>query len=127
MNLTDREHPHRFFLDNLWLWKVGKREIKLNNKHNVDFEETKGSMQHFFHKMENRILVGAYRYGSQGTNFDYLGYLEQKLKMYRDTGNTEFLVDVANLAWLGFEHDPHPNKHFKADNSETNKAQLKRG
>ena len=33
---------------------------------------------------------------------------------YEMTGNTEYLVDIANYCLLAFLEDEHPNKHFSA-------------
>lgn len=73
--------------------------------------------------MRNRLLMGALRYGTfkekQETMYskdpwDLLTPITDKVKLYQQTGNTEYLVDAANYLMLAFEFDPHPKKHFEA-------------
>jgi hypothetical protein len=72
--------------------------------------------------MRNRLLMGALRYGTMEekrknaakNRWDLTGAIEEKAKLYEKTGNSEYLVDMANYCLLAFEFDPHPNKHFKA-------------
>lgn len=68
--------------------------------------------------MRNRLLMGRYRYGRIGrihdTNYDRIGSALQRLQNYQRTGNLEYLVDIANLCLMEFEHSDHPDKHFEA-------------
>ena len=68
--------------------------------------------------MRNRLIMGALRYGvlhAPGKKkYDRVGRMGDLLREYADTGNTECLVDVANLALMEFEEGVHPNKHFSA-------------
>ncbi len=68
--------------------------------------------------MRNRLLIGRFRYGklnrTSETNYDRVGSAITRLKRYQETGNLEYLVDVANLCLLEFEHSTHPDKHFEA-------------
>jgi len=52
----------------------------------------------------NRLIFGAHRYGMEFGNasYDYVGALRTRLREYEETGNLEFLVDVANYAMLEF-------------------------
>ena len=73
--------------------------------------------------MRNRMMMGGLRYGimarKSNKNYNYLADVERRLKLYRVTGNTEHLVDIANLCLLAFEFDKHPLKHFaSADDGE---------
>lgn len=46
--------------------------------------------------------------------------LKLRLKKYAETGNTEFLIDVANFAMIEFIHPAHKDAHFKpTDTSES--------
>ena len=63
--------------------------------------------------MRNRLVMGKFRYGDK-KDYDRIGGIRAKLDMYMKTGNTEFLVDAANLALLEFKIGNHPNKHFKS-------------
>ena len=66
--------------------------------------------------MHHRLMMGAFRYGllhdPNKKQFNRLKSIEVRLQSYRDTGNDEFLVDIANLCMLEFEEGVHPNKHF---------------
>lgn len=43
--------------------------------------------------------------------------LRLRLKKYLETGNKEFLVDVANFAMIEFMYPKHPEAFFKATDS----------
>jgi hypothetical protein len=76
-----------------------------------------------FDKMrENRMIVSFYKYGPMRQNYstgccDAVKSLERYLQKYKDTGNTEFLADVANFAMIEFMYPQHANSHFKATDS----------
>jgi len=58
--------------------------------------------------MNNRMVIGHFRYGPvrQQTGYDYIEYLQECLEQYIETGNTEFLVDISNMAMIEFIHKP---------------------
>ena len=70
--------------------------------------------------MRNRMLMGALRYGrldekrKKPGRWDLIGAVKKKIERYQETGNTEYLVDIANYCLIVFECDDHPLKHFKA-------------
>jgi hypothetical protein len=70
--------------------------------------------------MRNRLIMGAMRYEplivkkSKPGRWDLIGAVKKKMERYEETGNTEYLVDIANYCMLAFECDDHPNKHFHA-------------
>lgn len=68
--------------------------------------------------MRNRLVMGALRYGVMGSDgkpqYDRLSSVLKRLDQYRLTGNTELLVDCANLLLLEFVEGDHPLRHFKA-------------
>ena len=68
--------------------------------------------------MRNRLLMGRFRYGrldrTEQRNYDRVGSCLRRLRAYRETGNLEYLVDVANLCLMEFEHSDHPDRHFEA-------------
>lgn len=84
-----------------------------------DLVRTEWSPQ-FEQLMRNRMLMGALRYGllahkrKIGHKWDLVGAIEAKLRSYKETGNTEYLVDIANYCLLEFECGHHPTKHFAA-------------
>ena len=111
------------FLENLWRWKCGLPELRVSN--NISIEELKLSeWSKLFEKlMRNRLIFGAFRYGKihdkNKPNWDRVDSIFKRTKLYQETGNREFLVDIANLALLEFEEGSHPKSHFKS-NDDTN-------
>ena len=69
--------------------------------------------------MRNRLIMGSFRYGRfcsrDKWTYDMLAGMEKKLAAYRESGNTENLVDIANYALLEFHHPSHPEAHFHAE------------
>lgn len=59
-----------------------------------------------------------HKYGPLKKNYDEhkcmdaLGNLEKRLEKYRETGNTEFLVDVANFAMIEFMYPSIPGAKY---------------
>lgn len=68
--------------------------------------------------MRNRLLMGGLRYGLFGDpkkhKYDSVSSIKKRLALYEETGNTEYLVDIANLCMVEFVEGNHPNKHFSA-------------
>lgn len=65
--------------------------------------------------MRNRLIMGAFRYGVMSrpcVDDEFALYAIKRIKKYIKTGNTEFLVDAANLCLMEFERGMHPNKHL---------------
>ena len=109
----------RPFLDNLWRWKNGQSELdftavevlEVGNLEKSEWSET------FEQLMRNRLIIGAFRYGRAHTEkpkYDRISSAIKRLKKYTESGNTEYLVDVANLCLLEFEEGTHFKKHFAA-------------
>ena len=79
-----------------------------------DLEQSEWS-DAFERLMRNRLIMGALRYGlmhGPRPDYDYISDTIRRLQAYQESGNTEHLVDVANLCLLAFELDRHPKKHF---------------
>lgn len=77
--------------------------------------------EEFDNLRKNRVKVSYYKYGSARKNFgcgrvDAIGSLELCLEKFKKTGNTEYLVDVANYAMFRFMY-PMPGEFFKATDS----------
>ena len=57
---------------------------------------------------QNMMVMSFYKYGALKENYekfkcmDALGNIEKRLEKYKETGNTEFLADVANFAMIEF-------------------------
>ena len=86
-----------------------------NRTHPARFFVTEWSAS-FENLMRGRLAMGAMRYGTMESQRrmkrSFLGALRKRLRQYVETGNSEFLVDVANAALLEFEIGHHPRKHF---------------
>ena len=66
---------------------------------------------------KNRMIVSFHKYGPLAENYgnkliNAVDNIEKRLRLYKDTGNTEYLCDVANFAMIEFMHPQHPKAHF---------------
>jgi hypothetical protein len=69
--------------------------------------------------MRNRLIMGAIRYETfkekkQGHSYDIVSSIEARVKLYRETGNLEHVVDVANLCMIEFESPSHSNPNWES-------------
>ena len=69
--------------------------------------------------MRNRLIMGAFRYETftdKGKSFSYDTAKEaiKRVQRYIADGNTEHLVDAANMCLLEFKFGKHPKKHFSS-------------
>lgn len=72
---------------------------------------------------KNRMLMSFYKYGPvrdnyKSRNVDAIRSLERRLEAYRMTGNTEYLIDVANFAMIEFMYPQHTSAHFEPTDSD---------
>ena len=72
-------------------------------------------------RRKNAILVSYYKYGPSKENFkkgmvDAIGSLKKNLKKFEETGNTEYLVDVANYAMFRYMY-PQGNESYRPTDS----------
>lgn len=71
----------------------------------------------FVTHMQNAMVVSFYKYGHLAEAYphkvDAIGSLTERLRKYAETGNTEYMVDVANFAMIEFMHPRHPNAFFE--------------
>ncbi len=72
---------------------------------------------YFEQLMRNRLIMGAFRHKRFEENrkaYNYANAEEAiiRINRYQTTGNTEHLVDAANMCLLEFEFGQHPQKHF---------------
>lgn len=64
------------------------------------------------------MVMSFYKYGPLKQNYgtfkcmDAIGNLKKRLNKYEETGNTEYLCDVANFAMLEFMHPSHPSAAY---------------
>ena len=113
----------RFFLDNLWRWKIGVPEKGYGNMPDLDklrksqwsneFESLIRNrfermydlrLSEFFTYARNRMLMGAFRYGIVGTDnstsHDHLSSVPKRYKYFKESNNVEMAFDIYNLYML---------------------------
>lgn len=66
---------------------------------------------------KNRMVVSFHKYGPLKINYgdkliSAISNLEERLRLYKETGNTEYLADVANFAMIEFMFPQHPMAHY---------------
>lgn len=107
------------FLTNLWRWKCGLPESETESRV-VSLPELQASewSPKFERLMRNRLIMGALRYGRLGVTgkpqYNRIDSAVTRLERYLETGNTEILVDAANLCLVEFVEGKQPNRHFHA-------------
>lgn len=78
--------------------------------------------EEFVQGMRDRVEVSFHKYGpvadavAHGANF--VEALEKRLSLYRETGNTEWLMDAANYAMFESMYPSHKEAHFRATDSD---------
>lgn len=77
----------------------------------------------FVQGMYNRMAFSFYKYGKVADGFpdkiDAIKSLEQRLTNYKNDGNGEWLMDVANFAMIEFMRPRHPKYYFKSTDEDT--------
>lgn len=68
------------------------------------------------------VCTSFYKYGPAKTNckqklVDVITSLEKRLQAYKDTGNTEYLADIANFAMFEFMYPQHPKASYSPTDS----------
>lgn len=65
---------------------------------------------------QNRLIFGAFRYGRMGEKgkpqYDRLASIRQRLDLYDETHNQEFLVDCYNLLEMEYVEPTYDDAHF---------------
>lgn len=92
----------------------------MNNKTTDEILQTEFSEQ-FVEGMKSRMIMSFYKYGEVGNNYKQkerianpaYQSLHKYLDRYLQTGNTEFLMDVANFAMIEFMYPSHESAFFK--------------
>lgn len=75
--------------------------------------------EEFIAKMQARMFVGFFRYGdtkryAESGRYDIIKTIEKYLGLYKEDGNMEHLVNMANYMMIEFMYPQHPNAHFKS-------------
>lgn len=106
------------FTLNAWRRLCGMEELMAIPTVDINALQASEWSDKFEELMRNRLVMGALRYGKLHAPgkpaWDRPASIQKRLQNYHETGNTEMLVDIANLAMLEFEEGVHPNKHFNA-------------
>ena len=71
----------------------------------------------FDDKRKALICQSYYKYSKASRNLDAIGSLKKCLAKFEETGNTEYLCDVANYAMFRFMF-PQNGEHFKNTDSD---------
>ena len=70
----------------------------------------------FLQGMVNRMLTSYGKYGhikdAVDAGVDCIESARQRVKLYQETGNTEYLMDAANYYMMEFMHPSHDNAHY---------------
>lgn len=75
----------------------------------------------FLQGMVDRMGMSFFKYGlvsdAYPIHVDAIDSLMKRLRKYRETGNTEWLLDVANFAMIEAMCPAHDNAHYEAQDS----------
>jgi len=109
----------QFFINNLWRWKCEKTEIDYEIKNlKIDTLYSTEWSHQFETLCRNRLVMGAFRYGllndPEKKQYHRILSIKKRISLYLQSGNTEHLVDIANLCLMEFQEGTHPLKHFSA-------------
>lgn len=79
--------------------------------------------EEFVQKMRNRMIVSYHKYGAVAINagkklVDEMESLQMRINRYMATGNTEFLVDVANFAMIEYMYPSIKDACFTGTDSD---------
>ena len=71
--------------------------------------------------MANRMATSYCKYGTikdAAELVDQIQSMEKRIKKYKETGNTEWLIDVANMCMIKYTAPNHPLAHFRETNAD---------
>jgi hypothetical protein len=102
---------------NMYVWTMRAKTMSVTD----DILKTDYSLQ-FDEKRKALVVQSHYKYGRAGRNFatgnvDAIGSLEKCLAKFKETGNTEYLLDVANYAMFRYMW-PQSGEYFKHTDSD---------
>lgn len=84
----------------------------------------------FIDGMKSRMEVSHAKYGPVRDAYPHkvsaLDSLDKRLQKYLATGNTEWLMDVANFAMIEFMCPSHPRAHFRATDTNESPGRVSR-
>jgi hypothetical protein len=107
---------------------MGSTELVLKRSPNIPDVEVQPE---FLQGMVNRRMQGYLKYGSvmdtsAKTRSAYVENIADRVRLYLETGNTEWLMDAAVFAWLEFTTPSHENAHFRATGNDESPGALLR-
>lgn len=108
-----------FYFKNLWRWKCSISEVEVEKSKSLNINDIKKSQCNpkFEELRTNRMIMGFFRYGfvkKEKQKYDNIGSAIIRLQKYQKTGNSECLVDVANLCMIEFTQENHDDFHFNS-------------
>jgi hypothetical protein len=71
--------------------------------------------------MADNMAQSHFKYGTikdSAPQVNFIQCLEDRLELYKKTGNTDWLVDVANNAMIEFIAPAHPDAHYRQTDSD---------
>lgn len=89
------------------------KEEVLKTEYSKEFDELRKNMMYMSH-----FKYGYIKENAKKRSVEYIPTLEKRLKEYKDTGNTEFLADIANFAMIEFMYPQHPKAYFEPTDSD---------
>ena len=99
-----------------------KFEIDINDqalKEEPELEQFAQALQF----MINRMIVSHFKYGNMSDKYpdsaSGLGLVEQRVDLYKKSGNIEFCLDAANGAIIEFLYPGHEKAHHEARETRT--------
>lgn len=85
----------------------------------------------FIQGMADRMAMSFYKYGIASLAYprlvDAMKSLELRLDKYKQTGNTEYLIDAANFAMIEFMYPRHPKAFFEPTDSKGSPGRMWQG
>lgn len=71
---------------------------------------------------QNSIVQSHYKYGWMSDTYpelaDAFGSLIKRVELYKETGNADWLIDIANFAMIEYMHPAHSKYHFRRTHSD---------
>lgn len=87
--------------------------------------------EQFVSYMKNRMEVSYHKYGPIKNAYPHkvnaLESLQLRIRKYQETGNTEYLIDVANFAMIEFMRPAHKEAYFEATDSSGSPGRIWQG
>ena len=79
----------------------------------------------FIQGMLNRVATSFFKYGPfLSSKSAGMKNAEERIKLYKKTGNTEWLIDAANFIMKEFMDPSHKKAHFRATESKESPGRI---